>query len=105
MNNTGFNCESPPVHGYISMINTAVLPGPKLVASVDAEELWIWGPTINWGGSGMDGVLGVNRCRLLAVRSCCVALGTMSGHLWWHMIMGEKRMYTCMCNWVTIAVQ
>ena len=33
--------------------------------------------------------------------SCCVALGTMSGHLWWGMIMWEKRMYTCMCDWVT----
>jgi len=32
----------------------------------------------------------------------CVALGTMSSHLWWSMIMWEKRMYTCMCNWVTM---
>ena len=31
----------------------------------------------------------------LPMRSCCVALGTMSSHLWWHMIMWEKRMYTC----------
>ena len=38
----------------------------------------------------------------LAMRSCCVALGTMSGHLWWRMIMWEKIMYTCMCNWVTM---
>ena len=37
----------------------------------------------------------------LAVRSCCVALGTMSGHLWWSMIMCENRMCTCMYNWVT----
>ena len=34
--------------------------------------------------------------------SCCTALGTMSGHLWWSMIMWEKRMYTCMCDWVTL---
>ena len=26
---------------------------------------------------------------------------TMPGHLWWSMIMWKKRMYTCMCNWVT----
>ena len=26
----------------------------------------------------------------------------MSGHLWCSMIMWEKRMYTCMCNWVTL---
>jgi len=38
----------------------------------------------------------------LAMRSCCVALGTLSSHLWWNMIMWEKRMYTCMCNWVTM---
>ena len=38
----------------------------------------------------------------LAMRSCCVALGTMSSHLWWSMIMWEKRMYACMCNCVTM---
>ena len=27
---------------------------------------------------------------------------TMSSHLWQSMIIGEKRMYTCMCNWVTM---
>ena len=38
----------------------------------------------------------------LARRSCCAAQETVSGHLWWSMIMWEKRMYTCMCNWVTM---
>ena len=38
----------------------------------------------------------------LAMRSCCVALGTMSGHSLWSIIMWEKIMYTCMCNWVTL---
>ena len=38
----------------------------------------------------------------LAMRSCCVALGTMSGHLWWSMITCENRMYTCMCTWITM---
>ena len=36
------------------------------------------------GGSGMDWELGVNRYKLwngLVMRSCCVALGTMSNHL------------------------
>ena len=36
------------------------------------------------------------------MRSCCVALRTMSSHLWRSMIMGDKRVYTCMCNWVTM---
>jgi len=31
-----------------------------------------------------------------------IALGTMPSHLWWSMIMWEKRIYTCMCNWVTM---
>ena len=34
--------------------------------------------------------------------SCCIALGTIFNHLWQSMIMWEKRMYTCMCNWVTL---
>ena len=34
----------------------------------------------------------------LAMRSCCVALETMSSHLWWSMIMWEKE---CMYKWVT----
>ena len=36
------------------------------------------------------------------MRSCCVALGTMSSHLRWSMIMCENRMCTCLCNWVTM---
>ena len=37
----------------------------------------------------------------LAMRSC-IALRTMSSYLWQSIIMGEKRIYTCMCNWVTM---
>ena len=36
------------------------------------------------------------------MRSCCIALGTMSSHLGWSMIMGEKGMYMCICDWVTL---
>ena len=47
---------------------------------------------------------GANYClgHGLAMRSCCVALGTVSSPLWWSRIMWEKRMCTCMCNWVTL---
>ena len=38
------------------------------------------------------------------MRSCWVALGPMSSHLRWSMITWEKRMYTCMCDWVTLAL-
>ncbi len=56
------------------------------------------------GWMGYLGLIDANYCfwNELAMRSCCVALGTMSGHLWWSMIMWEKRTYTCMCNWVTM---
>ena len=36
----------------------------------------------------------------LTMISCCVALRTMSRYLQHSMTMGEKIMYTCMCNWV-----
>ena len=41
------------------------------------------------GGTGNLGLIDTNYCLWngLAMRSCCVALGTMSGHLWWNMIM------------------
>ena len=56
------------------------------------------GEGVGWIGS--LGLIDANYCfwNGLAMRSCCVALGTMSSHLWWSMIMGEKRMYTCICN-------
>ena len=60
-----------------------------------------------WVGLACIGSLGLidpNYClwKGLAMRSCCVALGTMSSHLWWSIIMWEKRMYICMCKWVTM---
>ena len=36
----------------------------------------------------------------LAMRSCCVALRAMSRYLQCNTTMGEKIMYTCMCDWV-----
>ena len=35
-----------------------------------------------------------------AMRSCCVALRTMSRYSQGSMTVEEKIMYTCMCNWV-----
>ena len=60
------------------------------------------GEGVGWIGS--LGLTDANYCfwNGLAVRSCCVALRTMSSHLEWSMIMGEKRMDTCMCIWVTM---
>ena len=56
------------------------------------------------GWMGCLGLIDADYCLRngLAMRSCCVALGTMSSLLGWSMIMGENRMCTCMCNWVTM---
>jgi len=56
------------------------------------------------GGIGNLGLIDTDYClwTRLAMRSCCVALGTISSHKWWSRIMWEKRMCTCMCNWVTM---
>ena len=59
------------------------------------------------GGRGEGGRLGLidADCCLwngLARRSCWVALGALSRHLRWSMIVGEERMYACLCNWVTM---
>ena len=56
------------------------------------------------GWIGCLGLIDANSCFCngLTMRSFCVALRTMSNHLLQSMVMGEKRMYTCMCNWVTM---
>ena len=58
------------------------------------------GEGVEWLGS--LGLIDANYCfwNGSAMRSCCVALGTMSSHLQWSMIMCKNRMCTCMCNWV-----
>ena len=59
-------------------------------------DLWLPRGEVGWLGS--LGLVDTNYClwNRLAMRSCCVALGTMCSHLWWSMIMCGKRMYTCM---------
>ena len=70
------------------------LENKLVVASGDGER-------VGWLGS--LGLTDADYCLWngLAMRSCCVALGTMSSYLWWSMIMWEKRMHICMCNWVS----
>ena len=59
------------------------------------------GEGLGWLGS--LGLIDANDCLCngLAIRSCYVALGTMSSHLW-NMIMCKNRMCIYMCNWVTM---
>ena len=61
---------------------------------------WVGGKGV--GGIGSLGLTDANYCfwNGLAMRSRCVALRTTSRYLQRSMIMGEKIMYTCMCNWV-----
>ena len=56
------------------------------------------------GGIGSLGFTDANYCfwNGFTMSSCCVALRTMSRYLGQSMIMGEKRMYTCMCNCVAM---
>ena len=56
---------------------------------------------------GWDLEFGVNRYKVLPLEwissgVLLYRLGTMSGHLRWNTIMREKRMYICMCDWVTL---
>ena len=60
------------------------------------------GEGVGWIGS--LGLTDADYCHWneLAMRSCCVALETMSSHLLRSMIMLENRMCTCMCNCVAM---
>ena len=48
------------------------------------------GEGVGWIGS--LGLIDANYCLWngLAMSSCCVALGSMSSHLWWSLIMWQK---------------
>ena len=60
-------------------------------------------------GQGMEGIgsLGLVDANYyfwngLTMRSCCVALRTMPRYLQHSTTMGEKIMYSCICNWVSM---
>ena len=56
------------------------------------------------GWTGDLGLIDANSCLWngLAMRSGCTALGTISSHLRWSMIIYKNRMGACMCNWATM---
>ena len=76
----------------------------KKIMSLESRLVvaWWWGERVGW--IGILGQMYANSCfwNGLRMRSCCVALRVMSRCLEQSMIMGEKIMYTCMCNWVTM---
>ena len=55
------------------------------------------------GWTGNLGFIDTNYCLWngSAMRSCCIALGTISSHLWWSMIMWEKECIYVWGNWVS----
>jgi len=74
------------------------------------RKSWTWRTDL-WlprgrGKEVMDWEFGVNRCKLLPlewINNGILLYSTGNcGHLWWSMIMWEKRMYTCMCEWVIL---
>ena len=61
-------------------------------------DLWLpRGRGREWEGLG----IGADRCKLLPLEWISNDILQYS-HLWWSMIMWEKRMYTFMCDWVTL---
>ena len=69
--------------------------------STEKKIMDLWLP----GGRGRDWELGIMDANSrswngFTMRSCCVALRTMSRYLHRNRTMGGKIMYTCMCNWV-----
>ena len=61
-----------------------------------------WGDREGVGGIRSLGLTDANYCSWngFTMRSCCVALRTMCRYLHRNTTMGEKIMYTCMCNLV-----
>ena len=61
-----------------------------------------WGEQEGVGGIGSLGSMDAKYCSWneIKMRSCCVNMRTMSRQLQPSTTMGEKIMYTYMCNWV-----
>ena len=72
--------------------------------SISSVTKWLLKKEEGAGWIGNVGLIDADYCLWngLAVSSCCVALRTISTNLLWSMIMGEKRMYTYLCIWVTM---
>ena len=74
----------------------------KKIMDLDNKHVVAWGEWEGVGGIGNLGSTDANYCQWdgFTMRSCCLALRPMSIYLQCSRIMGEKFMYTCMCNWV-----
>ena len=71
------------------------------------KRLWLPRGRRGGGGSGMDGVLGVNRWRLWPLEwiSSEILLCSTGNYVWSLMMEHDsvkKGTYTCRCNWITM---
>ena len=80
------------------------LPTEKKIMDLEIRLVVAKGEGEGVGCMGSLGLIDTSYCLWngLAKRSCCVALGTISSHLQWRMIMCKNRMCTCMCNRFTM---
>ena len=69
---------------------------------IDLEDRLVVAKGERVGWTGSLGLMDANYCSWngFTMRSYCVALRTMSRYLQCSTTIGEKIMYTCMCNWV-----
>ena len=74
----------------------------KKIIDLENRIVAAWGEREGVGGIWSLGLTNANYCSWngFTMRSCCVALRTMSRYLYCNTTMGGKLMYTCMGNLV-----
>ena len=96
---------------YVAILGDFNKPFPVIKTSKKKKKSsWTWridlwlpdGRGREWEGIGSLGLSDANYCSWsgFTMRSCCVALRTMSRYLYYNTTMGGNSMYTCMCNLV-----
>ena len=76
----------------------------KKIIDLENRLVAAWGEREGVGGMGSLGLMDANYCSWKGsiMRSCCVALRTMSRYLHRSTTMGGKSMSTCTCNLVPV---
>ena len=74
----------------------------KKIMDLENRLAAAWGEREGVGGIRSLGLMDANYCSWngFIMRSCCVALRTMSRYLYHNRKKGGKKMYTCKCNLV-----
>ena len=72
----------------------------KKIMDLENRLVVAWGEAERVGGIRSLGLTDANYCSWngFRMRSCCIALRTMSRYFHRNTTMGGKIMYTCMCN-------